>query len=68
MNSDRVKVSSNPNLVKTLGTGTVLNVDQDAYQSALARKKRNKEFLDLKKELHELKQRVSNLEALLKRE
>ena len=65
MDESRRQVTDNPHLVKNLETGVILNTDQDAYKSALARKKRNREIKELKREVCELKERIIKLEAVM---
>jgi chaperonin cofactor prefoldin len=56
------QLKDNPSLFKNLSTGAVINTDKEGYKSALIRKKKNKEIKSLKKELEQLKDRVSVLE------
>ena len=59
---DIKQLKDNPSLFKNVSTGAVINTDKEGYRSALIRKKKNKEINSLKKELQELKDRVSALE------
>lgn len=65
MDESRKQIADNPYLVKNVKTGVVLNTDQEAYKSALARKKRNKEIKQLKREVCDLKERINKLEAVM---
>lgn len=49
-------------LVKDYQSGAIVNTDKDAYQSAMARKKKNREILNLKKEIKQLNDRILVLE------
>ena len=49
-------------LVKDYQSGAIVNTDKDAYRSAMAKKKKNREILNLKKEIKQLNDRILVLE------
>ncbi len=50
-------------LVKDYQSGAIVNTDKDAYRSAMAKKKKNREILNLKKQIKQLHDRISVLET-----
>ena len=65
MDESKRLVADNPHLVKNLSTGVISNTDQDGYKAAVIRKKRNKEIVQLKQEVCDLKERIIKLEAVV---
>jgi hypothetical protein len=60
-----IKVSDHNNLLKDLSSGAVINNDNDAYRSALSRKKDKHLIKRLQEDCDALKERVSRLEEII---
>ena len=56
------QLENDPSLSKDYNSGAIINTNKDAYHSAMARKKKNKEIRNLKKQIKDLNDRISILE------
>jgi len=60
-----VKIDGHPNLVKDLSSGAIINIDDDSINKARMKKQRNiaqeKEIIELKNDVSEIKQMLSQL-------
>lgn len=61
----RVAIADNKGLIKDLSSGAVINTDNEAYNSALVRKKNKQALKKLQDDYEELKDRIAKLEQII---
>lgn len=61
----RVAIADNKGLIKDLSSGAVINTDNEAYNSALVRKKNKQVLKKLQDDYEELKDRIAKLEQII---